>query len=1021
MPERLTEIYQALDNDPFLVMECFVRPVLVERLGRNFFDYDDRIHREAEARAGELRMRLIRGELDPRQEHPLRGVVNEAPASEHPFVGPARDLRLLSAPVLEEDEPGREPAFRTPSPAVGPVVEEREAFVIDVPLTEDPLHGRLARYRLPKRTWQEWWSEAEVRFDERKASAVAPVAGMLLLPSGTSGGLDESCLQDDTWDNGSLAEKPIAIDGPAVWTGTHMLVGTRADFIRKYDPLTDTWSASSARTLIGGGHYPTAVWTGHVMIVWGGGAAGTNTGARYDPIADTWQPTTTVGAPSARWSHTAVWTGSRMIIWGGSGNNTGGLYDPVTDTWTPTNPLSTPTGRSWHTAVWTGSRMIVWGGGRTGAAARDGGIYDPESDRWVDLYTLDALSYRFGHSAVWTGSKMIVWGGSSGGVVQNTGASYDPSSNSWSPMSSVNAPQARTEHAALWTGNLMLVWGGRTIDEGPVGTGGRYNLDTDMWEGVSNVNAPQPRQDFGAVWTGEKMIVFGGVWDNGFDKFRLATGGRYDPITDTWTPTSSTANGPTFRIGHRAVWTGNEMIVWGGSDAAFDAFASGARYDPLTDSWRQTSLTGAPEGRGGHAQVWTGDEMLVWGGDHRIFNSSRPLNTGGRYDPVSDTWCNITEVGVPQARALPSGVWTGNRMIVWGGAIPGGTTNSGGSYDPASDTWAPISTTGAPEGRYFHAAVWTSDRMIVWGGDTGTATAGYDTGGVYDPATDNWRPTSLAGAPSARFGHAWTWTGEELVVFSGAACLYCPPFRSGGRYDPVHDSWTPTSELNAPAGSLGYRGIWTGREMIVYGPQGGGRYDPASDTWKPVSLIDAPSVAGITMVWTGTHMIVWGVDGSGGRYVAFYPRDDDEDGFTTCGGDCDDAEPSSYPGAEELCDGKDNDCDGVVPPEEADADGDGFRGCQNDCNDSDPAINPLAVELPGNAVDENCDGVLACDPGAFYKNHGQFVRCVAQECGHLVAAGAVSQAQCETLISQAARSDTGRRPRQRPRGQPSEP
>ena len=114
----------------------------------------------------------------------------------------------------------------------------------------------------------------------------------------------------------------------------------------------------------------------------------------------------------------------------------------------------------------------------------------------------------------------------------------------------------------------------------------------------------------------------------------------------------------------------------------------------------------------------------------------------------------------------------------------------------------------------------------------------------------------------------------------------------------------------------------------------------------------------------------------------------------------------------EECNGLDDDCDGMVPASEADADGDGFRGCQNDCNDSDPAINPLAVDLPGNAVDENCDGTLACDPRAVWKNHGQFVRCVAQDCGHLVAAGAVSKAQCETLISRAARSNTGRKQRQ---------
>ena len=45
----------------------------------------------------------------------------------------------------------------------------------------------------------------------------------------------------------------------------------------------------------------------------------------------------------------------------------------------------------------------------------------------------------------------------------------------------------------------------------------------------------------------------------------LNTGGRYNPGTDTWTATSTT-NAPAARAFHTAVWTGSEMIVWGGYD-----------------------------------------------------------------------------------------------------------------------------------------------------------------------------------------------------------------------------------------------------------------------------------------------------------------------------------------------------------------------------------------------------------------------------------------------------------------------
>ncbi|GAN33563.1 MAG: hypothetical protein L6Q53_06590 [Candidatus Brocadia sinica] len=66
-----------------------------------------------------------------------------------------------------------------------------------------------------------------------------------------------------------------------------------------------------------------------------GGWNGTNyfnTGGRYNPTTNTWTATSTTGAPSARFRHTAVWTGAQMIVWGGwngtSYFNTGGLYTP---------------------------------------------------------------------------------------------------------------------------------------------------------------------------------------------------------------------------------------------------------------------------------------------------------------------------------------------------------------------------------------------------------------------------------------------------------------------------------------------------------------------------------------------------------------------------------------------------------------------------------------------------------------------------------------------------------------------
>ena len=93
----------------------------------------------------------------------------------------------------------------------------------------------------------------------------------------------------------------------------------------------------------------------------------------------------------------------------------------------------------------------------------------------------------------------------------------------------------------------------------------------------------------------------------------LNTGGIYDPITDSWKDTSIGINNPINRYRHTAIWSGNEMIVWGGlNDSSLN---TGGRYDPIADIWQPTTLgDNVPSIRTGHTAVWDGNEMMIWGG-----------------------------------------------------------------------------------------------------------------------------------------------------------------------------------------------------------------------------------------------------------------------------------------------------------------------------------------------------------------------------------------------------------------------
>ena len=67
---------------------------------------------------------------------------------------------------------------------------------------------------------------------------------------------------------------------------------------------------------------------------------------------------------------------------------------------------------------------------------------------------------------------------------------------------------------------------------------------------------------------------------------------------------------------------------------------------------------------------------------------------------------------------------TGQTISISGGFDSTGRSNTGGRYDPISNSWTPTSTVNAPAARDRHTAVWTGSRMIVWGGDASGPVAG---------------------------------------------------------------------------------------------------------------------------------------------------------------------------------------------------------------------------------------------------------------------------------------------------------
>ena len=863
-PDVLAELWAAVGGDARRAAECLARPLLADRLIQTAYGFDERIHGALGARV----RRELAAIATAQDLKASSGVYREVEW----HVG-ARDARRPDALALDREtfaararELERELGGRRSGVVVGRVSALREdetRFYVVAVLAFDDRHIRLATAEWGKRPFRDWWSEAR----RGLAAHVEPLAFDLKLPP-----LPRRRCRSGRWTPTLQLLDPRYLH-TAVWTGSEMIVFGGMSAVgevygdgSRYDPATDTWTLLPTAGAPSARFEHVSVWTGQEMIVWGG--APDRSGARYNPATDAWTAMSTANAPLGRWEASAVWTGTEMMIWGGDYGgsllNDGGRYNPATDTWTDmaVAPLAP---RAFHATVWTGTDMIVWGGGNDyiDALYGDGARYRPSTNQWTPVPSLDAPNARSSHTAVWTGTEMIVWGGLNYPTYDRSGGRYNPATDAWTPTSMVDAPSLRARHVAVWTGTEMIIQGGTSGAE----AGGRYRPATDTWLPTSPVNSAGNGTGVTAVWAGKEMIVWGGFDEDWFHN----DGGRYDPATDRWLRTG-TMNVPRARGLHAAVWTGSEMMVWGGYVWGLNT-NTGGLYTPATDSWKATTVAGAPIGRQNAEAVWTGSEAIFWGGWPETVPD---VGTGGRYDPVADTWADVSLENAPNERYGHRAVWTGSEMIVFGG-VGANPPTLAKRYRPATDTWTDATTLNAPGGRDHHAAVWTGTKMIIWGGSIDDGVT--PTGGRYDPATDTWTPTNVAGSPPARMWPVDAWTGKEMVVWGGYDALYDVYFGDGARYDPVSDTWAVTTLAGAPSPRVA-QGVWTGRDLVLWGganDSSGGRYHPVTDSWRPTSLTSAPHVrwgGRWSTVWTGSQMIVWGgitVTQEGALYCAAQP------------------------------------------------------------------------------------------------------------------------------------------------------
>lgn len=176
------------------------------------------------------------------------------------------------------------------------------------------------------------------------------------------------------------------------------------------------------------------------------------------------------------------------------------------------------------------------------------------------------------------------------------------------------------------------------------------------------------------------------------------------------------------------VWTGTEMIAWGGSDAAGTSLGDGAAFDLQRGTWRTIAPAPIEPRTFAHA-VWTGSEVLVVGG----FRANGPTGSleffrdGAAYDPASDSWRRLPEAPIGFADDL-SPVWTGEELVV--------VAEGAAAYRPETNSWRDL--TDPPVG-FPETLVWAGEAVVMINGSSAPGTGEEATSlARYDLEADEW-------------------------------------------------------------------------------------------------------------------------------------------------------------------------------------------------------------------------------------------------------------------------------------------
>lgn len=336
---------------------------------------------------------------------------------------------------------------------------------------------------------------------------------------------------------------------------------------------------------------------------------------------------------------------------------------------------------------------------------------------WMGISTVNAPNNST-DGAVWTGERMVVWGDSFKSLKE-----YNPSNNHWRALPSYYAPRPGANYVSGYVDGKLICWGGLLNSQGWV-----YDFEKEIWSEIENRYAPSQRQNAYAVSMGDKFFVWGGLKVEMLNgqaySERMTDGGVFDVKSNQWVTIHASPD-ISPRYESSIVWTGSKVIIWGGyvekENGEMVITNTGIIFDPKTMTWTSLPMDGDPSPRHYHTALWTGTQMIIWGGENDPRATYSGLKDGGVFDFESFSWKSITAPQFSVGNRFQQAVWTGHLMLVWGGQD---TTNASSStigkdsmsfFDPSNNIWSKKDRLMGPESHMDTLSFWTGAEMIVWG------------------------------------------------------------------------------------------------------------------------------------------------------------------------------------------------------------------------------------------------------------------------------------------------------------------